>query len=361
MGEIRKMNPVEGFFGLTMPVFTAFGWAGEENALKFALSQMELFVSELHVGLSREAQEMLPAFGVNQATNSAYLAASDESESDAHVLFNPRPVSLEIQLVLTDKDVLRKGLKLAEHNPARCHRLITELGPEWTLRVQQMQFDEDSGEAVHYQDLFKDEVGGLTEEKTAEVMKKAAYLNGEAQWVTPIFLSRRLDSERVAAMGSKIVPVMTEQVSRLIPLITFLTGRSAKKTSRKRTKPAAKAAVVETAVEELEIEPEEGFNYTATLQPLHIRRGFINLTAEHWPFFAVNSRSTTRKVTVYYDGIYDKENSVWRLVSNDQARLVLSPAVHHWLEDYFAPGDSIRMMVRKIGDKEIQISLKAVE
>ena len=54
------MQPTTDFTGLSMPVFTAFGWAGEETAIKFALSQLEAFVSELHANLSREVKEKFP-------------------------------------------------------------------------------------------------------------------------------------------------------------------------------------------------------------------------------------------------------------------------------------------------------------
>jgi hypothetical protein len=104
---------------------------------------------------------------------------------------------------------------------------------------------------------------------------------------------------------------------------------------------------------------EEMFIYTAELKPLHLRRGFINLTPKHWPFFQINSRTETRPVTVYYEGIYDKKCSVWRLLPNDQARLMLSPPVHEWLEDYFQAGDQIEIVARKMNGDEIQMSLKS--
>lgn len=44
------------FTGLTMPVFTAFGWAGEETAIKFAFTQLEAFIGALHVNLPRTVQ-----------------------------------------------------------------------------------------------------------------------------------------------------------------------------------------------------------------------------------------------------------------------------------------------------------------
>ena len=45
------MQPTEEFTGLGMPVFTAFGWAGEETAQKYAYSQLEQFIALLHANL----------------------------------------------------------------------------------------------------------------------------------------------------------------------------------------------------------------------------------------------------------------------------------------------------------------------
>ncbi len=356
------MQSTTGFVGLTMPVFTAFGWTGEENALKFALSQLEEFVNVLHSRLPRSVTERFPSFGLSQAGQSVYLAASSDVESDIHIAFYARPMSFEIQLVMKDKDLLNKALKRAENDMTRCHRLITELGPDWSLRVQQMQVDEESGEAANYQDLFKDSVGSLDEETAATVLNRAAYLNNEEQWITPIFLSRRIPSEQAAAMGDAIVTVMSEQIDGLMPLISFFTGRITGAQARPKAKPKpAVPAEVDSLVEEeeIEVDVDEGFVYTAELKPLHIRRGFINMTSEHWPFFASNSRATTREVTVYYDGIYDKNSIVWRLVPDDQARLVLSPPVHQWLEDHFGPNDQMVVVAKKLSEDEIQLSLKA--
>jgi hypothetical protein len=108
------------------------------------------------------------------------------------------------------------------------------------------------------------------------------------------------------------------------------------------------------------VAPEEGFEFVTDLKPLHLRKGFINLTEQHWAFFALNSRTETRPVTVYYDGIYDKDSAVWRLVPSDKARLVLSSHVQSWMEDNFTPDDRIQLVVRRLAAEEIQISLKHV-
>ncbi|MCP4425876.1 MAG: hypothetical protein GY803_15395 [Chloroflexi bacterium] len=352
------MEEIQDFTGLTMPVFTAFGWAGEETALNFALSQLEMFIGELHKALPRSAREKLPGFGLSRETQAVYLATDADGESGVHIAFYARPMSLEMQLVISDKKVLAKGLGAAEKQPSLCHRLVTELGPDWSLRAQQMQVNEETGEAGHHQDLFKDSITSFDEETAVAVISKAAYLNSEDQWVTPLYLSRRFPSEQIAAMRQSVITVLSEHIVALMPAFNFLTGQV--KTRKSKTKPKPKVKSVAQADEPVFIDPEDGFVYVAELKRLHIRRGFINLTPEHWPFFAINSRTETRPVTIYYNGIYDKGSSMWRLVPNDQARIVLSLPVHLWIEEYFDANDKIQVTVRKLDEGEIQISLKPV-
>ena len=64
-------------------------------------------------------------------------------------------------MVIAEKAVVVKGLARAVKDTATCHHLITQLGPEWILRVQQMQIEEGTGEATHFQDLFKVKVWGV--------------------------------------------------------------------------------------------------------------------------------------------------------------------------------------------------------
>jgi hypothetical protein len=354
------------FNGLGMPVFTAFGWAGEENAIKYALSQLDLFIAALHAQLPGTAQMDLPFFGVNEVNREVYLAANKDVYSDGHISFNARPLTFEIQLVIAEKAVIVKGLARAAKDPAECHHIITQLGPEWTLRIQQMQIEEGTGEATHYQDLFKDSLKNLSLEAAAELFSKALYLNSEDHWVTPIYLNRRLQSEQVSVMGTAVIDVMSEQVVGLMPAFQFLTGRvktKKRKTTSKSRAPRAKATGPLTASlpGQLVVDSDESFTYVVDLKPLHIRRGFVNLTPAHWPFFALNARTETRNVTIYYDGIYDKKSSVWRLQPSEQARIVLSPAVHEWLEDNFAANDRIKVTAMKLDNDELQVSLTAVD
>ncbi len=341
-----------------MPVFTAFSWAGEETAINYALDQMEMFIHELHGSLSSKTRQELPFSGLNRAEQCVYLAASEDVDSDIHILFYARPMSLEMQLVLTDKTVLNKGLKMAVTQPTMAHRVITELGTEWSLRVQQMQIDEETQEVSHYADLFKDGLVKLDQETAAELFEKTAYLNSEPKWVTPIYLSRRFPSEQIAAMSRAVVSVMGDQVDALLPVMNLLTG----KTGKKRKKAVKKKTVKKTAaIPEYQPLGEDGFVYIAELKPLHLRRGFINMTTEHWPYFAINSRTETRPVTVYYDGIYDKGCSVWRLQPHNMARLVLSSPVHLWLEENFEESSAIQLNVTRMEDDDIQIALKPVD
>ncbi|MFQ5433898.1 MAG: hypothetical protein ACE5FD_03395 [Anaerolineae bacterium] len=355
------MDSSTQFNGLAMPVFTAFGWAGEETALKYALSQLELFIESLHQQLSSESKARFPHFGFSAEGQSVYLAANENVESDTHISFFARPMSLEMQLVFANKKVLAKGLKQAVADPARWHRLVTELGPDWSLRLQQLERNEETKDLAHYQDLFKDTVAQFDEDTAAEVMSKAAYLNGEDTWGISFFLSFRFSSEQCAAMGLSILDVMTEKIQTLIPLLTFFTGRVTKKSGKGKKRKGTAVAAKTEASEEPTVDDDEQFTYVADLKPLHLRRGFVNLLPKHWPFFAINSRTTTRPVTVYYEGVYDKNSAVWRLVANDQARLVLSPIVHQWLEENFDTNDRVKVVARKLDEKEIQISLRPVD
>jgi hypothetical protein len=363
------MSSKTSFSGLSMPVFTAFGWAGEETAINYALDQLEQFVHLLHNNLSRQAKGDLPFAGLSRANQSVYISANEVPEADLHIAFFARPLSLEMQVSITDSKALAKALKNAEAQPVMAHRLITELGAEWSLRLQQVQVNEDSGDQAHYLDLFKDSITTLLPEVSAEVMSKAAYLNSEEKWVTPFYLSRRIPAEQAAAMGLKITDVLRDQIDALLPLIHFLTGRRA--TNKRKAKPKARTVKPMmggkdsegTDVSSLEtiIKPEDGFTHVARVKPLHLRRGFINLTSAHWPFFSINSRTETRPVTIYYEGVYDKDSAVWRMLPNDMARIVLSPSVHHWYEDSFNEGDEVHVTVTRLDNDEIQVSLRATE
>ena len=360
------MQTSQRFAGLGMPVFMAFGWAGEETALKYALSQLELFAEVLHIGLPQAMQDELPFTGLSEESQSAYMAAAEEVDDDVRILINARPTSLEIQVALTNKVALSKCLKQITKNPANFQQLVSRLEPEWTLRVQQVHINEETGDQGHYQDIFKDSQNALDKAKTVEVFEKAAYLNSEDQWVTPIYLSQRLPAEQASTMGREIVPVFVERLSLLAPVITMLRGRSARRAARAVAakkpgkKPAAKKTV-KKAPAKVKAPTSEEFTYVSELKSLHIRRGFINMTTQHWPFFAVNARTESRAVILISESMRDEDSSVWRLQPDNMARLVLSPRAQRWLEDNFVPDDSIQLTVTKNSPDEIQIVLDMVE
>jgi hypothetical protein len=149
-----------------------------------------------------------------------------------------------------------------------------------------------------------------------------------------------------------------------VPLTRFLSGQKAKK-----AKPRAAKTVAPVAAEPEEVavsqpvlkDVVDQFTYVSELQPLHIRRGFINLTPKHWPFFSVNVRTEIRDITVRYGDQVDRRSSVWRLVPNDQARIVLSPPVQHWLEDHFQPNEQIEVTAVKQDEDKIVITLRPTE
>lgn len=353
-----------------MPVFAAFGWAGEENALKFALSQMQQYIDAVYLRLPAQVRDEYSTHGLSHEYQNAFLATGDGFESEAYIAFNARPMSLEIQLGIVGKTTLSKGLAAINKNPAAAHHIITQLDPGWSLRVQQMQIDTETGERAHHLDLFKESVGEFTEEQAREVFERAAYLNEEDLWVTPVYLSLRMPSERVAAMGMSIVPVSADLVVALDPVLQLFTGRKPKKARAPKTSAKSKTA------RRVEPEPDEeagdapitasvkamadGFTYVAELMPLHIRRGFVNLTPAHWPFFATSTRAETRQVTVVFGGRQDRNSNVWRLQPDDQARLVLGPQVHDWLEENFTANDSIRVTARRLENDEIRVTLEPV-
>jgi hypothetical protein len=349
------------FNGLTMPVFSAFGWAGEEQALNFAISQLEQFIESLYFRFPRDTQNLFIAHGLDRASHSVYLATTDEPDLGLTIAFFTRPLSLEISLIINNKDVLAKTYRAADKQSETADKLLQGLSG-WNMHVQQMEYDAESGERTHYQDVYKDSTAALDAEITASVFSRANYLNGEEKWVVPLYISHRTNSEKVAAMGLDVLPFSADRVKELIPLVEFFTGKVRKKKGRpkKKAKPKPETEAAETSVKKLS-GSEEQFTYESELKSLHLQRGFVNLTPGHWPFFALNARTETRPVILQYSDQTDYKCSVWRLVQNDQARIVLSPPVHQWLEDNFEQEDLIKITASKIGEGKINIVLEIVE
>jgi hypothetical protein len=350
------------FSDLTMPVFSAFGWAGQEAAITFALSQMELFINSLCFSLPREVLSLFPHHGLDRESQSVYLATQEEPGKGMYIAFYARPMSWEITLSISDKDTLTKALKIAESRSEKLFELLINLGEEWSLRFQQMEYDEKNGTATHYQDLFKDSIGNLNLEMLTTIVAKANYLNGENQWVLPFQISRRSSSEKVSAMGTALIGLTSKEINALLPLCNFLSGKTRRAVAKPKTRSRPKKEVETTTPRQLvDAAKLDQFSYVSELQPLHLRRGFINLTADHWPFFAKNVRAVTRSVSLKYGEKADPDCSVWRLVPHDQARLVLSPSVHQWLEDEFQAHEQIQIKaIRNEGD-DILITLETVD
>jgi hypothetical protein len=348
-----------------MPVFSAFGWAGEEKAIEFALSQLEIFIDALYYYLNRDIQGQFPYFGLDKASKSVYISTHEDPDAGLHIAFNARPMSLELSLGLNDKAALVKAYKALEAAPTTFYQIVTDLGPEWQLHLQQMEYDEAQGTAASYQDVFKDSVMKLDLDSAAAILSRAAFLNSESQWLVTFYLSERIDSEKASAMGTAILKVMNERIAALMPLVKIMTGKPRRKP---RAKPAAetrkKAAqpIEDTTIRQpSEAADLDRFTYVSELRPLHIKRGFVNLTSNHWPFFALNARTEVRDVTVKYEEKINKKSAVWRLVPNDQARIVLAPQVQEWLEENFGSNDRIQVTAVKLNDTDIQITLDHAE
>jgi hypothetical protein len=220
-----------------------------------------------------------------------------------------------------------------------------------------MEHDPETKEATHYKDLYKDTIANLTLENSTEILKQAAYLNSEEKWIVPLFISHRTSAERVATMGKELIPETLEEINRLVPVVRFLTGKVRK--SKKKATSRRKIAIEDTPTgEPADVANLERFVYVSEIKPLHIRRGFVNLTPQHWPFFAINRRTETRPITLNYGEHSDNKSSVWRLVQGDQVRVVLSPAAQKWMEDNFEPNDLLQVTAVKPDAERIVIKLE---
>lgn len=354
------------FNGLTMPVFTAFGWAGEEAAIKYAYTNLQLFVQAIHQAFPREMQSYFPHYGVDKESQCAYLARNESVESDLYVTFHTRPMAFRIDVNLTDRAVLLSGFQRLAQDTAQFYRGLIRLDPEWSVRFQQMEYDADNQTATHYKDVFKGPVGELTQEKTDEVVMRAEYLNGEKdRWLAPFYMSRSYPSEFVASMGVQVVSEMVKELDSLRTVLFALSkpaDRVMPKPTKKPKKSVVTAAVVEAeSADTAAADQKERFSYIATLKPLHLRKGFINMTPNEWPFFAVNARTTTRPVTVFFENQSDPEGNVWRLSPHDQARLMLGPKGKRWLREHFGADEKINVIATKHLDDTIDIALEPVE
>lgn len=171
------------FLGLTMPVFTAFGWAGEETAVQFALEQMKEFVAAMHSNLPRDIQMALPHHGLDKESQGVYLAHALETESDVHVTYHARPMALRMGIHVSERNALNRAFTTVQKHPDAWLKALQGLGDAWEIRFQQMEFNPDTSEATHYKDLYRGPVSELTAEQSAELVDRMVYLNGEEKWL----------------------------------------------------------------------------------------------------------------------------------------------------------------------------------
>jgi hypothetical protein len=76
-------------------------------------------------------------------------------------------------------------------------------------------------------------------ETAVATIAKANFLNSEPQWVTPVYINHRYDSERIAAMSTAVIKVITEQLREMLPLIRLLTGQSLRTPGKAKAKAKA--------------------------------------------------------------------------------------------------------------------------
>ncbi|MCL4871598.1 MAG: hypothetical protein KJ063_21780 [Anaerolineae bacterium] len=362
------------FSGLTMPVFSAFGWAGEEAAVKYALSQLELFIRQLHGALPQEVQSMLPHFGVDHESQTVYLASSRNLEAEPYITFQARPLSFEMSLHIRDEMHIGKMLSVAERQFDSWYTVVQQLGEDWTIRIQQMEIVE-GGRPSHYQDLVKGPVVELERDAALEIINRALYLHGEEKWITPLYFTLRLHADIVSGMGPVVIATYREQISRLLPLLQFILAprkgstpaRPTKgaKTRTPRSQQAATTSVIranEPAAPPMTDEQDQEilFHYISELKPLHIRKGFINLKPHHWTFFALSPRTETRPVIIRYHNKKDSDSAIWHMTTDNQTRIMLGAGAQHWLENNFAANDSIEVTAYRVKEKEIELLLKPV-
>ena len=96
------MQASKEFSSLTMPVFSAFGWAGKKNAPEICIpAQLQLFIDALICDCRPGHRGDFPLRGLSRRTRILYLATGDNfCDADAwRQAFNARPDELpEIQM-----------------------------------------------------------------------------------------------------------------------------------------------------------------------------------------------------------------------------------------------------------------------
>ena len=270
---------------------------------------------------------------------------------------------LRTGIYLNERNALNRAFTTIQKHPDAWLKALQGVGEAWEIRFQQMEYNPDTGEATHYKDVHRGPVAEMTAELSAELVDRMAYLNGEEKWLAPLSLTRSYGSEFIAAMNTGVASELATEISEnLMPMLRLMLGttgaKGARKTSTKTTKARKKSKTTSArAVSENQVEE---FTYVSVIKPLHLRKGFVNLTPAHWAFFAINSRTVTHPVTLSYDGNVDKDSAMWRLVPSDMVRLVLSDKASAWFSDNFSVGNEAQLTVRKTAPREIEVKLELV-
>lgn len=350
------------FQGLTMPVFTAFGWLGQEAAVSFALEQLSLFSQNLHTNLSRSTQIIFPHFGLDKDTQGVYLARTNNITDDLYFTFFAKPMALRMGINLNNQDAVGKGLKAIQNDLTSWINGLHSLQGDWEIHAQQLEHNPETGVTMHYKDLFKDKPSALSARQSADLIERMIYLHDEPKWHTSLVISKKWPSQFIAGMGESVSSQLASELDSISPLLRLLAGgikeakvkapAKKKRAVKKRSKATSASAVQENQIEQ--------FTYNAILKPLHIRKGFINMTPAHWPFFSISSRTEVRDVVMRYEANVDKECAVWRMVPNDRARVMLSDKAQRWLADNFSPEDEVQISAIKHGTV-IELELNPVQ
>jgi hypothetical protein len=194
-------------------------------------------------------------------------------------------------------------------------------------------------------------------------VSRTHYLNGESQWKAPVYFHNRVPSEQISTMGTAVIKYITDFMVRIAPLARFLSNTSTRITPKSKSDDVEDRDAADKATSAMELRGADAldeFVYVAEVKSLHIRKGFINLTPEHWPYFSESARATTCDVTVQFGEAVQEPAVVWRLVSNGQARIVLESDAQQWLADAIAPNERVQITAAKNEQEEITITLKPV-
>jgi len=349
------------FNGLTMPVFNAFGWIQKDDVIEFALDQLQQFATDLYKNLPRDLQLLFPYYGLDKETQGVYLARTNNISDDIYITFYAKPKSLRMAINMNAQSTIGKSMSSVQENLNVWVKTMLSIMGDWEVTAQQLEVNEKNNEMLLYKELYKDAPKNLSMAASTELIERMIYLQEDPKYTMGFVITKNWPSQFIAGMGEKVGKQIALELTEVAPVIMQLAGgvkfAAKKKETKKRTVAKRQKATSATAVKENQIEQ---FTYHATLKPLHIRKGFINMTPAHWPFFSKTARTEVRDITVRYETTVDKKSSVWRMVPNDMARIVLSDQTQRWLSNTFSADEQIQINAIKNGDI-IELELQQVE